>query len=78
MSIDHCPVFFAHDAHRTLQNLQDKGVHKEIEITIAPEKKLSLQNARRAVNNCGLFAPTTRWDDTAAITEDAKDPPFMD
>ena len=78
MLIDHHPVFSTTDVCCKLEKPQNEGVHKEIKVTIAPEQKLSLQDMQGAANNCGPFAPTTKWDDTAAITEDAEDPPFMD
>ena len=44
----------------------------------APEQKMSIKDIRKAANDYGLFAPTTKWDDTAAIAEDDEDPPFLD
>jgi hypothetical protein len=53
-------------------------VYKEIDMTFAPEQKMSIKDIRKAANDYGLFAPTTKWDDTAADAEDAEDPPFLD
>ena len=58
--------------------MQDEGVHKEIEITTAPEQKSSVGDMQQAANDCGPFAPTTKWDDTAATAEEEEDPPFLD
>ena len=44
-----------------------------------PERRLSLQDVRRAANNGGLFAPTTKWEDTAASTaKEDEDPSFVE
>ena len=72
------PAFTSADAMRILENTQNEGVHKEISIIIAPEKKLSLKDVRKAANDCGSFAPTTKWDDTPIIAEEEEDPPFLD
>jgi len=54
-------------------------VYKEIELTIAPEKKLSFKDVCKVANEYSLFAPTIEWDDTpAAIAEDDEDEPFLD
>ena len=47
-------------------------------MTIAPEKKLSIKDVRKAENDCGLFAPTTKWDDSPALAEEQEDQPFLD
>ena len=78
ISINHHPVFTSNDVHTTLANLQNEGVYKEIELTIAPEKKMSIKDVRKAANKYGLFAPTTKWDDTPAIAADNEDEPFLD
>ena len=53
-------------------------MYETIDITIAPEKKLSLKDVRKAANDYGLFAPTTKWDDSPAIAEEQEDQPFLD
>ena len=78
ISINHHPVFSTADAYATLATIQNEGVYETIDLTIAPEKKLSIKDVRKAANDYGLFAPTTKWDDTAAIAEDEEDLPFMD
>ena len=55
-----------------------EGVHKSIDTTIAPQKKLSIKHVRKAANDCGLFAPTTKWDDSLALAEEQEDQPFPD
>ena len=78
ISINHHPVFTTAQASTALQNIQDEGVYKEIDMIFAPEQKMSIKDVRKAANDYGLFAPTTKWDDTAANAEDDEDPPFLD
>ena len=78
ISINNHPVFTSADAQRTLQKLQDEGVCEPIELTFAQERKLSLKDVRKAINDYGLFAPTTRWDHKAAEAKELEDPPFLD
>ena len=78
ISVNHHPVFTTEQASKALQTIQDEGVYKEIDMTFAPEQKMSIKDIRKAANDYGLFAPTTKWDDTAAIAEDEEDPPFLD
>jgi len=47
----------------------------DIPITFALESKLNADDVRRRVNECGLLAPTTKWDENENISDD---PPFMD
>ena len=53
-------------------------MYETINLTIAPEKKPSIKDVQKAANDYGLFAPTTKWNDTPAIAEDEEDPPFLD
>ena len=78
ISVNHHPVFTTEQASKALQDIQDEGVYKEIDMIFAPEQKMSIKDIRKAANDYGLFAPTTKWDDTAAIAEDDEDPPFLD
>ena len=61
-----------------LSTIQDEGVYKTIDLTIAPEKKLSIKDVQKAANDYGLFAHTTRWDDAPAIAEDKEDESFLE
>ena len=78
ISINHHPVFSTADAYSALENIQNEGVYETINLTIAPKKKLSIKDIQKAVNNYRLFAPTTKWDNTAAIAEDEEDTPSLD
>ena len=78
ISIHHHPVFTALQAQTLLQTIQNEGLYKEIEMTFAPEQKMSIKDVRKAANDYGLFAPTTKWDDSAMIAEEEEDPPFME
>ena len=60
ISINHHPVFTAQNAQNLLQTIQDEGVDTDIELTFAPERKLSIHDVRKAANDYRLFAPTTR------------------
>ena len=53
------------------------GVYKTINLTIAPEKKMSLQDVRKAANDYRVFAPTTKWDDTPVMAKDKEYSPFL-
>ena len=73
MSINHHPAFPSADVQYALQIIQDEGMYKTIDITIAPEMKLSIQDVRKAANDYRLFAPTTKWDDTLMIAEEEEE-----
>jgi hypothetical protein len=74
MEINNDRVFTTAQALAALKSLHDQGVTDDIPITFAPESKLTAKGVRRAANEYGLFAPTTKWDDTNTL----EDPPFLD
>ena len=39
---------------------------KIMDMMIALEKKMSIKDVWKTVNDCGLFAPTAEWGDTPA------------
>ena len=47
-------------------------------MTIAPEKKMSIKDVKEVVNDYGLFAPTTKWDETPIITEEEEGLLFLE
>ena len=47
-------------------------------MTIGREKKLLTKDVRKAANDCGLFVPTTKWDDSPIIAKEQEDQPFLD
>jgi hypothetical protein len=74
ISIDNDRVFSAQHAYDKLKAIHDQGVCEQIPITFAPERKLSATQVRKAANEYGLFAPTTKWDDPQTV----EDPPFLE
>ena len=56
ISVNHHPVFTTVNIHQALQTIQDEGVYKKIEMTFAPEQKLSLRDVQKAANDYRLFA----------------------
>ena len=74
LSINNNRVFTSDEAYKLLRHLHDQGVDDEIPITFAPEKKLSATTVRKHANEYGLFAPTTKWDES----DEADDVPFVD
>ena len=78
ISINHHPVFSTADAYTALETIQNEGVCKTIDLTIAPKKKLLIKDVRKAANDYGLFAPTTKCDNTTVIAKEEEDPPFLD
>jgi hypothetical protein len=50
-------------------------VEDDIPITFALEDKLSAEDVRRRINEYGLLAPSTKWDENEKIQDDA---PFME
>ena len=75
MEINHERVFTAAQAVILLAKLHTQGVEKDIPITLAIESKPSAQEIRRRVNDFGLFAPNTKWDENENTVDD---PPFLD
>ena len=76
LEIDHECVFTATDATNRLALLHDQGVGEDqIPITFALESKLSASDVRKRVNEDGLFATNTKWDENEDIQDDAA---FMD
>ena len=69
-------MFASTDNHNTFSNVQNEGVHKSTEMTVALEGELSTTDVQKATNDHGLFALTAKWDNTAAIVEENKDQPF--
>ena len=65
----------AAQATAALQSLHGLGVFLEdIQLLLAPEKKLSANSTRRDINEQSLFAPSTIWTEQ----EDLEDPPFLE
>ena len=75
LEINHNRVFTAHDAKAALATIHDQGVEDDIPITFALEAKLKASDVRKQINESGLFATNTKWDENENIVED-KD--FMD
>ena len=58
-----------------LQSIHRSGVYlEEVQLLLSPEKKLTTNATRRAINEQSLFAPSTIWTDQ----EDLEDPPFLE
>ena len=74
----HHPVFSSDDIHCFLLCIRNEGVCNLIDTTIAPEKKLSIKDVRKVVNDHSLFAPTTKWDNSPIIAGEQEDQPFLD
>ena len=49
-------------------------------MTIAPKRKMSIQDMQRAANNYGQFALTTKWDGDTPVTaeEEANLPSLLE
>jgi hypothetical protein len=78
VSIDGDRIFSSADAIAKLQSIYDQGVCREIPMVFAPERRLNRTAARKAANEYGLFAPTTKWDEPEPVTTDDTDLPFLD
>jgi len=76
VSIDGDRIFTAAAATAKLQSIYNQGVCREIPIVFAPKQKLTTTAARKVDNEYGLFAPTTKWDESEAIYDN--DIPFLD
>ena len=78
MSMSNHPVFSSNDVRTILTTIQNEGVRKTIDMTVAPEKKLLIKDVQKAAKDCGMFAPATKWDDSPAIAEEQEDQSFLD
>ena len=62
-------------ATAALQSAHKSRVYpKEVQLLLAPEKKLSAKATRKAINEQSLFVPSTIWTEQ----EDLEDPPFLE
>ena len=75
MEINHKRVFTAAQAIGMLADLHTQGVETDIPITLAIESKPSAKEIQLRVNDFGLFAPNTKWDENENTIDD---PPFLD
>ena len=78
VSIDGDRIFTSAAAIAKLQSIYDQGVCREIPMVFAPERRMNKAAARKAANEYGLFAPTTKWDEPEPVTTDDTDLPFLD
>ena len=75
VEIDGIRMLTANQATVALKSAHESGVYpREVQLLLAPEKKLSANATRRAINEQSLFAPSTIWTDQ----EDIEDPPFLE
>ena len=75
LEINHDRAFSAADAVRILADMHNQGVEDDIPITFALEPKLKASDVRKRINEAGLFAPNTKWDENENVADDVN---FMD
>ena len=60
----------AADALQQLATIHDQGVEDNFPITFALETKLKASDICKQINESGLFAANTKWDENKNIIED--------
>ena len=70
LEINHKCVFTAADATAQLATIHNQGVEDDILITFALKTKLKASDICKQINESGLFATNTKWDENEDITED--------
>ena len=70
LKINHNCVFTASDALMQFANIHDQGMEDNFPITFALEEKLKASDVCKCINESGLFATNTKWDENEDIEED--------
>ena len=73
LEINNNRVFTPADAAAQLASIHNQGVEDDIPITFALKTKLKDSDVRKCINESGLFATNTKWDENEEDIIEDKD-----